>query len=107
MTRKRAEIVASLADRGRPELWANEDEAAVLSGMDVKRFRAHLTLLEGAGFPRPSAWNGLRFIPAIIAFWHKENGLDSLLEPAPGGNHESDGTDKWGTNDRQSQRRPS
>lgn len=100
MTRARAQIAQSLAERGRPELWADDEESALLSGMTMERFRAHLTLLENEGFPKPSPWNGKRFIPAIVAFWHKENGLDALIGAASAGNHDEDGRDKWGTNDR-------
>jgi hypothetical protein len=54
-------------------------------------------LLEAEGFPRKSPWNSLRYRPAIIAFWHRQNGLDALLEDAT--QHDADGSDRWGTND--------
>lgn len=73
MTRPRAAISASLSARGRAENWANEDEAAALSGMCGDIYRAQLAALETAGFPKRSPWNGKRFIPAILAFFEREH----------------------------------
>jgi hypothetical protein len=69
MTRRRADVSASLAERGRPENWATEDEAAALSGMSRDRFNALLLKLHAAGFPQRTPWNGKRWIPAILDFW--------------------------------------
>lgn len=71
MTAPRSKIETSLAERGRPVDWANEGEAAVLSGYSPDRFRAALPALEKAGFPPVDALNGQRYIPAIRAFWAK------------------------------------
>ena len=65
----RKEIEASLAERGRPVLWANEQETAVLSGFSVEAFRQQLPALEKLGFPRANPLNGKRPIPAILQFW--------------------------------------
>lgn len=81
MTAPRAKISASLADRGRPEMWANEGESAVLSGYSPEKFRAALPALEKAGFPRVTSWNGLRFIPAIEDFWRRQVDEGVLKEP--------------------------
>jgi hypothetical protein len=69
MTAPRSKIESSLAERGRPAMWANEQESAVLSGYSVEGFREALPALEKAGFPRKSPWNGLRHIPSILHFW--------------------------------------
>lgn len=85
----------------RAELWADEATAAELSGMPAEKFRAHLQLLEGEGFPKPSPWNGKRYVPAIRAFWDKQAGLELLVEAAPVHHQDEDGKDRWGTNDRE------
>lgn len=85
----------------RAELWADEAAAAELSGMPAEKFRAHLQLLEAEGFPKPSPWNGKRYIPAIRAFWDKQAGIDTLLVTAAPEHHDADGKDRWGTNDRE------
>lgn len=69
MTAARSKISESLAARGRPAMWANEKEAAELSGMSPNRFRAVLPALESRGFPQINPINGRRSIPAILAFW--------------------------------------
>lgn len=69
MSAPRAKIAASLAERGRPELWANEQEAAVLSGMAYESFRLVVLELERRGFPRQNPNNGKRWIDDIIRFW--------------------------------------
>jgi len=60
-------------------MWANEQEAAVLSGYSPEAFRAALSGLEKAGFPQVSRWNSKRYIPAIINFWASQ--VDSCLSP--------------------------
>jgi hypothetical protein len=82
VTAKRAAIEISLAARGRPANWANEQEAAILVGFpaDGQKFRETLPALEEAGFPPVMPFNGKRFIPAIERFvWQQ---LDSL-QPSP------------------------
>lgn len=81
MTKRRADISVSLADRGRPESWANEQEAAALSGMAPERFREQLPALESIGFPKPCGWNAKRFVPAILAFWEREHERKPLKVP--------------------------
>lgn len=70
MTARRKDIEQSLAQRGRPALWANEQEAAVLSGVPLDRFRCKVRQWEGCGFPKVNSENGKRSIPAILAFWN-------------------------------------
>ena len=53
-------------------MWANEQEAASLSGYSVEVFRKDLPALEAVGFPKKSKWNDLRFIPSILHFWARE-----------------------------------
>lgn len=80
------------------ELWADESESARLSGMTEDKFVKHIKLLEAEGFPKKSTWNAKRYRPAIIAFWHKQNGLDALLESPGAAQHGEDGFDRFGTN---------
>jgi hypothetical protein len=68
MTVSRGKIEKSLAERGRPAMWANEQEAAVLSGVSYDIFRTKVAEWEAKGFPPRSALNGKRFIPAIEHF---------------------------------------
>jgi hypothetical protein len=72
MTAPRAKVSASLADRGRPEMWVNEQESAVLSGMEIDKYYASLPRLEASGFPKKNPWNNKRFVPTIIDFWKRE-----------------------------------
>lgn len=81
MTAARNKVEASLAERGRPALWANEAEAAFLSGFSPEAFRLKVKELEAAGFPQVSRWNGKRFIPAIVNFWACQ--VDSTVQPKP------------------------
>lgn len=81
MTAPRGKVEASLAERGRPAMWANEQEAAVLSGYSPEAFRKALPSLEKAGFPPVLPRNGQRFIPAIVDFWRRE--VDAVLTKAP------------------------
>ena len=69
MARARALVATALAERGRPQMWANEQEAAELSGMSAGRFRQKVREFEKRGFPRVNPDNGKRSIPAILAFW--------------------------------------
>lgn len=87
MTARRANIAASLAARGRPELWANEQESAVLSGMSPEQFAKKVEALEVAGFPKPNSWNDKRFIPHIVGFWDRGG---AIPEHANGNEVEND-----------------
>lgn len=86
MTAPRGKIEASLAERGRPALWANEQEAAVLSGYpsDGVKYRAALAEMENGGFPQVNPKNGLRYIPAIIDFWARQIDAPMRLVPECG-----------------------
>lgn len=53
-------------------MWANEQEAAVLSGYSVEVFRKELPSLEADGFPLKSKRNGQRHIPSILHFWARD-----------------------------------
>lgn len=75
MTVAKGKVEASLAERGRPAMWANEQEAAVLSGLSPDRFRRLVAQIDAEGFPRIEPHNGLRFIPAILRFWASRAGL--------------------------------
>ncbi len=83
MTVSRGKIGKSLAERGRPAMWANEQEAAVLSGMSPDRFRKAAPILEASGFPKIEPENGLRFIPGILRFWAARAGepVESVAPP--------------------------
>lgn len=75
MTARRSEISASLADRGRPENWATEAEAAVLSGVGPEVFAAELPELIRQGFPKPSGWTGKWWTSSIREFWYRNPSL--------------------------------
>lgn len=72
MTAQRAKIEASLAERGRPVDWANEQETAALCGVPYDKYRKNLADMEARGFPKVFAFNGLRFIPFIKAYLLRE-----------------------------------
>lgn len=66
-------------------MWANEQEAASLCGLSVEIFRKRRLLLEKAGFPSVTPWNGMRFIPKIEQFCSSnvDSALFSPLESTP------------------------
>jgi hypothetical protein len=68
MTAPKAKVSASLAARGRPEDWANEQESACLLGLESDKYYDLLSKLEASGFPKKTPWNNKRFIPAIDEF---------------------------------------
>lgn len=68
MTAPRGKVSASLAARGRPEDWANEQESACLLGLESDKYYDLLPQLEASGFPKKTPWNNKRFIPAIDEF---------------------------------------
>lgn len=82
-TASRAKIEASLAERGRPLVWANEQESAVMSGFpaDGAKFREALPEMEKEGFPRIDPRNNKRFVPAILNYWAKR--VDVLAAAVP------------------------
>lgn len=69
MSAPRAKVLSSLAAAGRPQMWANEQESAALSGLPIEDYRARIAELEACGFPPVNRLNGKRPIPAILAFW--------------------------------------
>lgn len=72
MTAPRGKVEASLAERGRPAMWANEQEAAARCGLSADKYREKLPEMEANGFPQVFPMNGLRFIPWIDAYILKE-----------------------------------
>lgn len=62
-------------------MWANEQEAACLSGYSVEAFRAAVESLEMIGFPKKNSRNGQRFIPHILRFWERD--VDSGIKAVP------------------------
>lgn len=82
MTASRGKVSASLAARGRPEDWANEQESACLLGLESDKYYALIPMLEATGFPRKTPWNNKRFIPAIDEFRRRWVALDFREERA-------------------------
>lgn len=93
MTRRRADIATSLAERGRPEMWANEAEAASLCGLSPNEFKAKLPDLERQGFPPQHPVNGKRYIPHILAFFDNAANAKPVAKTGER-SHESFGNDK-------------
>lgn len=78
-------------------MWANEQEAAVLSGVGVETFRDKVKKWEARGFPRVNPENGKRAIPLILAFWRLPANHFEIVETQghqPGADDE-DGREKW------------
>jgi hypothetical protein len=77
-------------------MWANEQEAAILSGVSIDRFRRNVRAWEGCGFPHVNSGNGKRCIPAILAFWGiPQNSFDaSAIIASP--KDDEDGKEDWG-----------
>lgn len=98
MTAPRRKIEASLAERGRPAMWANEQEAAALSGVGVQTFRQKVSAWERRGFPPINPENGRRSIPAVLAFWGLPQNpfdLDANNKPIPEESIDDDGKENW------------
>lgn len=97
MSTRRGEIEQSLAIRGRPVLWANEQEAAALSGVGYDRFRRRIKEWEERGFPKANLENGKRSIPAILAFWAvPQNSFDAGATAEAHPQDNDDGEENWG-----------
>jgi hypothetical protein len=79
--RRTSLVIDALLKRGIADCWANEAEAAVLSGMHVKTFRQKRADLEARGFPKIDPANGKRFIPAILDFWQRRAQPDDRTVP--------------------------
>jgi hypothetical protein len=98
MSARLGKIERSLADRGRPVMWANEQEAALLSGVGPDKFRLKIRAWEQRGFPKVNSENGKRSIPAILVFWGLPlNHLTpmSMLETSEA--DDEDGQENWNT----------
>lgn len=100
MTKPRGVVSASLAERGRPEDWADDSETACLCGMCVVTFYGKVEALEAIGFPRASSWNGKRYIPAIREFWAREHQRSPLQKHKPQGQHQDEESLETWDNDR-------
>ncbi len=86
-------VVSGLLARGIPAQWATEQEAAALSGMCVRVFRARRADLEAHGFPKADPANGKRFIPAIMDFWRAR--AQPAVAGAPMGGADERAREKW------------
>lgn len=98
MTAPRHKIEASLAERGRPAMWANEQEAAALSGVSVQTFRCKVSSWERHGFPKVHPDNGRRSIPAILVFWglpHAHFSAGAVENLAQTEGQDIDGKENW------------
>jgi hypothetical protein len=77
-------------------MWADTDEAAVLSGMAPEKFRAEVKKLEAKGFPQVNPINGKRSIPAILAFWKLEtNDFPTLSADSHAEDEDERNKEKW------------
>jgi hypothetical protein len=77
-------------------MWANEQEAAVFSGMPIDRFRLLVREWEFKGFPRINPHNGKRSIPAILAFWSLPTASSTAqLDVNAVLDEEDDGEERW------------
>jgi hypothetical protein len=87
MTAPRGKVSASLAARGRPEDWANEQESACLLGLESDKYYSLLPQMEANGFPKKTSWNNKRFIPAIDEFRRRwlagDFRVEEKTEPEP------------------------
>ncbi len=96
MTIRLGQVERSLAARGVPLMWANEQEAAVLSGVGPAEFRQKVKEWEKKGFPRVTKENRKRYIPAIVAFWATRHNL-TTVSPTNLQNTDDDDDDDVGT----------
>jgi hypothetical protein len=103
MRARRGDIEHSLAQRGRPAYWANEQEAAILSGVGMDRFRLKVKEWEVRGFPEVNAENGKRSIPRILTFWGIPSNHSGVVVATVA--EDEDGEENW--DGRQGQRQAS
>jgi hypothetical protein len=88
-------------------MWANEQEAAVLSGVPMDQYRCKVARWEARGFPTANPENGKRSIPAILAFWgFSQNLFAAAMTLDDTEANDDDGQENWGGRD-QSERRAS
>lgn len=80
MGKRQKVVLKALAEHGLPQMWANEQETAALSGLSAERFRLLLPSLEQSGLPRQNPINCKRPIPAILAFWRLKE--EAVPEPS-------------------------
>lgn len=99
MTAPRGKVSASLAARGRPAMWANEAESAVLSGVGVEIFRTKVKAWESKGFPQINSENGKRSIPAILAFWRLPQNHSPILTTMEAADDET-AKEQWSSGDK-------
>lgn len=83
MSPSKGEIEKSLTARGRPAMWANEQETAVLSGLSPSNFNVQVRKLEEMGFPKKSPLTNKRYIPAIEQFWDRQCGVTHNVYGSP------------------------
>jgi hypothetical protein len=96
MSARWGKIAQSLAERGRPLMWANEQEAAVLSGVGFDSFRRKVGTWERRGFPKANLENGKRSIPAILAFWGlPQNHSSPIVTMSTSEGDDEDGQEHW------------
>lgn len=79
MSVSRKTVMRSLAERGIPEVWANQSESAALSRMSVENFRGWLQTDDARGFPPADPANGCRLVNHIMDFWEKRSQSVALL----------------------------
>ena len=79
-------------------MWANEQQAAILSGVGIDAYRRKVTGWEKRGFPPINPENGRRSIPGILAFWGlplNHNATLSAVAPINAQADDDDGQENW------------
>jgi len=95
MKLRQSDIELALAERGRPLMWANEQQAASLSGVGIDRFRAKIAAWEERGFPKVNPENGKRSIPQILAFWDLPRSQANMPPVAAEAVEDESALEKW------------
>lgn len=78
-------------------MWANEQEAAFLSGVNPGLFKSKVKDWERDGFPPINPKNGKRPIPHILAYWNLPLGTTGqilLTEPRVA-DEDEEGVETW------------
>ena len=68
MTVKWHQTEVSLAERRRPAMWANEQEAAVLSGVFISTWYEKIASWEARGFPQKTLKTASEPFPPSLRF---------------------------------------